>query len=260
MSTPRRHARSGLLTAGWLQPSLSLAGLSLTGLLLAFTSCRPDTARYGEGDLRVVVEPGSAWLHDFPLLFGIERRNAPQIAVWVEDTGGRYLRTLYVSEKIASQGWLLAGDNRRREALPVWCHARGVRYDDGLYLPTRSQPLTDATSGATPRGAFVIGFSSDSLPQRFVIRAEVNHSTDFNDAYPKEAEPGSPGWSGGAMGSGQPALVWAATVDLTSRDSCWQARPIGHSSPDGTDGRIDLDLSQLTSALRIVHRIAVCRH
>ena len=84
--------------------------------------------------------------------------------------------------------------------------------------------------------------------------------TDFNDAYPKEAEPGSPGWSGGAMGSGQPALVWAATVDLTSRDSCWQARPIGHSSPDGTDGRIDLDLSQLTSALRIVHRIAVCRH
>ena len=146
------------------------------------------------------------------------------------------------------------------EALPVWCHARGVRYDDGLYLPTRSQPLTDATSGATPRGAFVIGFSSDSLPQRFVIRAEVNHSTDFNDAYPKEAEPGSPGWSGGAMGSGQPALVWAATVDLTSRDSCWQARPIGHSSPDGTDGRIDPDLSQLTSALRIVHRIAVCRH
>ena len=43
------------------------------------------------------------------------------------------------------------GGNRRKEALPYWCHRRGVVYDDGLYLPTKSQPLVDGMTGATPR-------------------------------------------------------------------------------------------------------------
>lgn len=220
-------------------------------------SCRQEAARYGAGDLQITVEQGENWLHDFPLFLGIGRKNAPQIAVWIEDTAGCYLTTLYASEKIATQGWVMSGGNRRKEALPVWCHARGVRYEDGLFLPTEKRPLTDAVSGATPRAGFGIGFSSGELPRRFVVKAEINHSTDFNDFYPKDAAPGTAGWSGGKMGSGQPALVYAARVDLDSGQKAFHAVLVGHSSPDGTDGTVDPDLSTLTTALGIVERITV---
>ena len=90
----------------------------------------------------------------FPCSWGLKRKNPPQIAVWIEDAQGRYLSTVYASSKIATQSWLAAGGNRRREALPHWCHSRGVQYADGLYLPTKSEPLADGISGATPRGSF----------------------------------------------------------------------------------------------------------
>ena len=117
-------------------------------------SCDKKLVEYEKGSVEIVVERGDAWLHDFPLFLGIKRKNPPQIAVWIEDAQGRYLSTVYASSKIATQSWLAAGGNRRREALPHWCHSRGVQYADGLYLPTKSEPLADGISGATPRGSF----------------------------------------------------------------------------------------------------------
>ena len=35
---------------------------------------------YGDSTLQVVVEPGTEWLHDFPLFLGLKRRNPPQMA------------------------------------------------------------------------------------------------------------------------------------------------------------------------------------
>ena len=55
---------------------------------------------YNQGDIRVKVEKGTAYLHDFPLFLGIERKNAPQMAIWVEDTAGNYVATIYVTGKI----------------------------------------------------------------------------------------------------------------------------------------------------------------
>lgn len=236
-----------------------IALLALSGLL-GFSlcgSCKKETLQYGNGDLNVTVRPGRNWLHDFPLFLGIKRKNAPQIAIWIEDVSGKYLSTVYVTDKIATQSWLAAGGNRRKEALPAWCHARGVRYEDGLYLPTKKRPLTDGISGATPRGGFDVKVSPKGSLRQFVVKIEVNHSTDFNDDYPKEAEEGTPGWSGGKMGSGQPALVYQAHVDLDSGQETFNAALIGHSSPDGTNGTIDPDLSTLTSALEIVSRVTI---
>ncbi len=230
---------------GWILP------------LVLFAGCDKELVGYEQGSLSVVVEQGDAWLHDYPLFMGMKKKNAPQVAVWVEDKAGAYLGTVYVSHKIATQSWTMAGGSRRAEALPHWCHARGVRYADGLYLPTKDKPLTDGISGATPRGSFDLKLSPAEGLTHFVVKVEVNHSTDFNEAYPASAREGDPGYSGGKNGSGQPALVYAAEVDLSSGEREFEAVLLGHSSPDGSCGAVYDDLSGLTTALRIVKRITV---
>ena len=85
----------------------------------------------------------------------------------------------------------------------------------------------------------------------------MNHSTDFNEAYPASAKAGEPGYSGGRHGSGQPAVVYAADVDLSSGVTEFGAVLVGHSSPDGSSGDVSSDVSALTTALRIVKRITV---
>ena len=117
--------------------------------------------------------------------------------------------------------------------------------------------IADGISGATPRGSFDLKLSPEAGLDRFVVKVEVNHSTDFNEPYPESAKEGEPGYSGGRHGSGQPAVVYAADVDLSSGSEEFEAVLVGHSSPDGSSGGIDPDISGLTSALRIVERITI---
>ena len=220
-------------------------------------SCSNEHMEYQAGDLSVCIEAGDGWLHDYPLFLGIKKKNPPQVAVWLEDADGHYLGTLYASKKIATQGWVSAGGNRRKEALPYWCHRRGVVYDDGLYLPTKSQPLVDGMSGATPRTDFDVRLKNKTGLRHFYVMVEVNHSIDFNDRYSKDKKEGEPYFSGGSEGSGQPSLVYRADVNLDSASTSFDAVLIGHSSADGTDGRLYDDLTGITSALTIVKRITV---
>lgn len=175
----------------------------------------------------------------------------------MEDINGNYLSTLYASHKIATQSWQSAGGNRRKEALPHWCYSRGVKYEDGLYLPTQKEPLTDGISGATPRSSFDVKLHLTDKLKQFRIKVEINHSTDFNDYYPKSAKEGDANYSGSKEGSGQPAVVYSADIDLASGKKSFEATLLGHSSPDGTSGEINADLSTLTTALHIVKRITV---
>ncbi len=231
--------------------AVSLAALAM------LTSCDKDLVTYRKGDVKVTVETGEGWLHDFPLFLGIDKKNPPQLAIWVESPTGEYLSTIYVTRKIATEGWAANKGNRRKESLPVCCYSRGVRYADGLYLPTKDQPLVDGISGATPKTNFDVRMRGVGNLRQFVVKVEVNHSTDWNDDYPKNAAEGTSGWSGGKGGSGQPALVYAATVDLDSPKTSYTATLIGHSSPDGTDGEIRPDTSTITSALNIVKNITI---
>lgn len=225
--------------------------------LLCLSSCNEEMVEYRSNDLKVAIEPGEEYLHDFPLFMGIKKKNPPQIAIWVEDMEGKYLSTIYVSHKIATQSWQAAGGNRRKEALPHWCHQHGIKYSDGLYLPTKEEPVADGISGATPRSGFDVKMTPYGELKKFVLKVEVNHSTDFNDNWPKLAKEGDANYSGGKEGSGQPAVIYAAIVDLTSNNHIFEAELIGHSSPDGSDGNIDTDISSLTTALHIVKRITV---
>lgn len=235
--------------------------LAIIGLSAAtagvFTSCNKDLIEYEHGDIKIVVEKGDEWLHDFPLFLGINKKNPPQIAMWVEDMAGNYISTIYVSHKIATESWQGNKGNRRKESLPVWCYARGVVYPDGLYVPTKDEPVTDAVTGATPHGSFDIKMSPIGNQKQFVVKVEINHSTDWNDNYPKEAKEGEANYSGGDGGSGQPALVYAAIIDLDSNAKQYTANLIGHSSPDGSNGEINTDLSSLTTATKIVKQITI---
>lgn len=225
--------------------------------LFFLSSCDKELMVYEQGEVKVYIEQGDAWLHNFPLLLGIKVKNPPQLAIWLEDTSGNYLSTIYVTHKIATQSWQSAGGNRRKEALPHWCFSRGVEYGDGLYLPTKDHPLTDGISGATPRKSFDIKLSPGPELKHFVVKIEINHSTDFNDFYPKSAKEGEANYSGGEKGSGQPALVYKVEVDFTSGKKSFEAILLGHSSPDGSSGEIFTDLSGLTTALNIVKSIVV---
>ena len=86
---------------------------------------------------------------------------------------------------------------------------------------------------------------------------KVNHSIDFNDRYSDDKKEGELDYSGGPEGSGQPALVYRADVDLDSASTSFDAVLIGRSSADGSDERIYDDLTGITSAFTIVKRITV---
>jgi hypothetical protein len=210
----------------------------------------------------LVFEKGENYSHPLEINKFMTTETTPQIAVWIEDTNGRYIDTLFVTKKGGTQGWvgpigLPANKIRRPEALPCWSHTRGVKYADGYFMPTKDEPLPDAITAASPTGDFRLTTTIPEKTGRFIIKAEVNNSTDFNDAFPKSAARGAPNYTGGTWGSGQPSLVYAATVDLASGPGTWELRPIGHGSPDGSDGGINPDLSGLTTATDIVRRITV---
>ena len=138
-----------------------------------------------------------------------------------------------------------------------WCYQRGVESEDGLYLPTKKSPLVDGITGATPQGSFQVKMVPTGKQKQFIVKVEINHSADFNEAFPKSAKEGDANYTGGKEGSGQPALVYAAEVDLTSGKKEFTAKLIGHSSPDGSNGEIVTDTSSLTTALHIVKSITI---
>ena len=232
---------------------------TLNILLLAFMftlqSCEKEDLSFQSGDIEIEIKTGDHWLHDFPLFLGITKENPPQFAIWLEDTSGNYISTVFATYKIATEGWRANAGNRRKESLPHWCHQRGVVYEDGLLLPTKKHPLTDGMTGATPKVDKTIKITPVKLEKPFVIKAEFNHSVDFNSYYPKDAKEGDDNYSGGEMGSGQPAVVYSATIYPETKNAVLEL--IGHSSSDGSDGNIYPDTQTLTTAKTIVKSINV---
>jgi len=223
--------------------------------MILMHSCEKEDLSFESGDIEIEIKTGDHWLHDFPLVIGLTKKNPPQFAVWLEDTSGNYLSTVFVTYKTATEGWLSNNGNRRKESLPYWCHKRGIVYEDGLYLPTKDHPLVDGITGATPKEDKSIKITPIGFVLPVVIKAEFNHSVDFNNDYPKNAIKGDDNYSGGDEGSGQPAVIYAATIYPETLDTVLEM--IGHSSPDGSSGEIYPDLETLTTAKTIVESIHI---
>ncbi len=218
-------------------------------------------------EIEIKVTEGEEWDHKLRVIRWlpfIRVTNQPQMAFWIEDSDGEYLKTLYVTQAVAKQDWRKAPSDptpreeiRRPESLPHWAYQRGVQYEDGLYKPTRDKPLADAITLPTPESSFNLFSEIEADLEEFIIKAEINHSTHFNDFYDKDLEPDSEHYGGGRWGSGQPAIIYAKKINLTDDQQKYRLELIGHSSPGGQTGKVYTDMSKLTTAKEIVEEIVV---
>ena len=214
-------------------------------------------------DIKLHIEAGEHWVHLFES-GSVSIKVTPQIAVWVEDPEGNYLDTLYVTRRTATQKWRgkagpyeEKGNIRRKASLPYWAHRRGVRYDDGLFLPTKKDPLPDSITSASPKESFQLRSSVGEDLDNFMIFVEINNSTDFNEYYTRDADPKDAHFSGGSFGSGQPSVIYSAAIDINDLKKEYELQLAGHSSPSGENGQLHTDVSKLTTAKHIAGKIAV---
>lgn len=192
-----------------------------------------------------------------------EGHNHPLMAIWVEDLNGSFVQTLYVAESIgkgvfkhgdSSRGFWMPGEIRRPAALPYWGHKRGIRADDGLYIPTPEDPVADAYSGPTPDKSFILHTRLDEPGlNQFRVLFEINQTWDWNEYWTNNKYPDDEEYKT----SCQPALVYAATIDLDRSEQEYQLEIIGRSHHSGADGNLYDDIETLTTALHIAEGIYV---
>ncbi len=189
------------------------------------------------------------------------------MAIWMEDTAGNYIETLYATKNIATgtfwqtiNGEAVRVSVRRPEAVPYWSYKRGVVESDGKSVPTPETPLADAITGATPESHFILRTSiSDTSLKQFKIIYEVNRSYDWNEYYNEHAFPDDPIYSGSGQ-IGQPSLIYSTNViDLDNGQSSYLMNVIGHGHHSGADGKLYPDLSNITTAFDITERVLVIK-
>jgi hypothetical protein len=210
--------------------------------LIAIALCAGNQL-FAETELSVSVKPGknwetTSWVGVFPM------KHTPQIAVWLEDSEGTFVKTLTVSGKSAKNKWIGDSDGGRPEALPVWRHKA---------LPVAGG--VDAASSATPKKGIEIEKRSQDLSDgaEYAVFFEINTSFDYNESWPKGAKKGTANWSGV---NGQPSVVYSARF-VAGRASTVQLSPVGTGSIDGSDGTILPGFEGLTSALSLVESVTL---
>ncbi|MBP6976723.1 MAG: hypothetical protein PHD61_08460 [Bacteroidales bacterium] len=192
-----------------------------------------------------------------------EHHNHPMMAIWVEDTAGHYIQTLFVNRSVAtstyghgdkSGGVWQPGMVRRPAAVPYWSHQRGIEASDSLFMPDPLNPVPDAYTGPTPPGDFILKTRTDQvITGKVNILFEINQSWDWNQYWNNALYPNDDEYHSSA----QPAVVYRATIDLSDTGREYVLAPIGHSHYNGADGTLNPDLSTLTTALDIAREIKV---
>jgi len=182
----------------------------------------------------------------------------PQMAVWTEDEQGHLLDTLYVTRDEGRSGYD-EGDEKhtlspRPAALPVWSHAIGIQRGATPMLD-RHAPAPDVVSSASPTDNVYIVGRAHKAGGRFAVLLELNSSFDYNDYYRRDSFPDEVAYSDGGNPA-QPSVVYRAWVEPGSSRFALMT-PIGHGHHAGADGKIDPDLSHMTTALEIVDRVVV---
>ena len=148
----------------------------------------------------------------------------------------------------------MPGEIRRPAALPYWSHKRGIRAEDGLFIPAPENPVADAYTGPTPPGSFILQAHSDKpLPSNFAVLFEINQTWDWNEYWTNDKFPGDDEYKT----SCQPALVYKAFVNVNSGIKEYPLKVKGHSHYSGKDGRLYTDLSTMTTALDITREVVV---
>ena len=192
-----------------------------------------------------------------------EGHNHPLMAIWVEKPDGTFVQTLYVAESIgkgvfqhgdASRGFWMPGEIQRPAALPYWSHKRGIKNEQGYYLPTPTNPVPDAYTGPTPGQSFVLHTKLDEPGmERFNVLIEINQPWDWNEYWTNNKFQEDEEYKT----SCQPALVYSASIDLDNLQKAYEMKAIGRSHHSGASGELFFDLETLTTALHITEQIVV---
>jgi len=191
--------------------------------------------------------------------------NHPSFAIWLETVDGQFIQTLFVTRYVANgifgHGELTPGKWKadsgpavRLATLPYWSHKRGAKTGNIPDLPSPENPVPDAISGATPVTDFILKTNSSAeMPKKFRLLMEINQTWDANHFWTNSKYPDDTDY----LTSLQPALVYAATIDLDSEITEYFLNPIGHSHYSGKDGNLYTDLSTFSTALNIANQIIV---
>ncbi|MBN2486467.1 MAG: hypothetical protein JXB34_10880 [Bacteroidales bacterium] len=190
-----------------------------------------------------------------------KEHNHPLMAIWVTDTSGNYIETLFIAESIGkgyfdradkSTGKWLEGFIRRPAALPVWAHSRNVQEADGLYIPTPETAMPDAITGATPPNNFVLfAKTSDKSLTVFDVYFEINQTWDWNEYWTNNKFPGDEEYKT----SCQPALIYKARIDAENTNRVYKLEIYGRGHHNGSTGEIFYDLETLSTAKQIAESI-----
>ena len=237
--------------------------LRIAILMMFALSCTTSKVPVNEVPDQITSNPnGSGTKLEIEMTRG-EGHNHPLMAIWVESESGEFIQTLYVAESIgkgvfqhgdASKGFWMPGEIRRPAALPRWSHQRGIKAEDGLYLPTPIDPVVDAYTGPTPGKSFILHTRlNEPVDGKLRVLFEINQTWDWNefwtnDKYPEDEE---------YKTSCQPALVYMATIDLKNPEAEYAMDIIGRSHYSGATGELYNDLETITSAMHIAEEIVV---
>lgn len=187
--------------------------------------------------------------------------NYPTYAIWMEDTLGNYIRTIFVTKSYATgiftyemvndTTWINnSGKSIQPAALPVWTYKKGII--DNNYIPNPDSPFVDALTGATPSADAFINFSDDGIIPINVF-LEVNQICDWNTFWTSSKYSDYSAYGH----SGQPSIVYCGTI--TSGDSIISMTPIGHGDPLGESGEIVDGIITLTTAKNIFCNLSIKR-
>lgn len=187
-------------------------------------------------EITVSVGAGQHW----------KEKREPQFSVWLEDSDGNFIRTLYVTERASHKSWIMSPKEGRPESLPVWYHSSKHESSKTKKTDAKNTQL-DAVTSATPKGGII--FNAEIENKEYLIKAEFNTSFDYNDFYTKK--------NSGV--NGQPSVIYSAKIpaDFNKESDEIKLSFEGCGSIDGSDGKVYSDVRKLTTATEIVKLIAV---
>lgn len=174
-------------------------------------------------------------------------KRSPQCAIWIEKSDGTFCQTLYVTSRAAKKSWIFAPKEGRPESLPVW-FARS----EATSATNKKSSDIDAITSATPKGSLSVqqqfNYEEDTT---YVIKAEFNHSFDYNTNWPKEAKKTESNYSGV---NGQPSIIYTGTLPQSGEI---ELTIEGTGNVTTKDKKIYNELEKLTTAKEIVSHIYV---
>lgn len=206
--------------------------------LIAFTAAALSAFSIFASSIQISVEPGKEF----------KAKRNPQIAIWLEKSDGTFCQTLFVTKCASEKSWICSPKAGRPESLPVWYFAS----KNNPAKKAENSEILDAVTTATPKAS--INFTRDvelNQNEKYIVKAEINNSFDYNENWPKKAKKTDGNYSGV---NGQPSVVFSSELPASGEI---QLKMQGTGSISGSDGQIYSQLDLLTTAKEIIKTIYV---